>query len=53
MATPSSLRRPTSLGATLARTLSAIEGFRDPLLKEVLRVILDPTIRKQRRQIVR
>jgi len=31
-------RRTTTLGATLARTLSAVEGFLHALLNEMLRV---------------
>jgi hypothetical protein len=39
------------LGAPFAGTLSAVHCFLHALLNEMLRVILDPAIRQQQRQL--
>jgi hypothetical protein len=41
------------LGAPFARTLRAVERFLHARLNAMLRVIFDPTVRQQRRQLVR
>jgi hypothetical protein len=45
--------RAPPLGALFARTLSAIKSFVHALLNEMFWVILNPTVRQQRRQLVR